>query len=233
VAATNRARHPCGSSDQPDYGLRPDGLCRPRRTLVPLRVQWVNHRPVAAGLPVPIPGWLTLRAIRFCCSGDGKLASNSDQLALIPVPNSGSPVPSNSCEAARHIERLTVLQDVITRPRQLVRQCLDGNHVVGFRFLSLIKTLGFRTVTPGKVGRFNECPSQILVAVLAVAGIHAIHAVCVGGKVAYLGKPLDRTRLQQNGGSAMRDMRRDMRDRPRFCKKTEGTVVKTGDNARS
>ena len=42
-------------------------LCRPRKTLVPHRVQWVNHRPVAAGVLAPIPRWLTLRAIRFYC----------------------------------------------------------------------------------------------------------------------------------------------------------------------
>ncbi len=46
---------------------RPGGLCRPRRTLVPQRVQWVHHRPVLAGFPAPIPCWLALRAIRFYC----------------------------------------------------------------------------------------------------------------------------------------------------------------------
>ncbi len=34
---------------------------------MPQRVQWVYHRPVAAGFPAPIPGWLALRAIRFHC----------------------------------------------------------------------------------------------------------------------------------------------------------------------
>ena len=39
----------------------------PRKTLVPHRVQWVNHSPVVAGVLAPIPCWLTLRAIRFYC----------------------------------------------------------------------------------------------------------------------------------------------------------------------
>jgi hypothetical protein len=43
-------------------------LCRPRRTLVPHRVQWVYHRPVAADPLAPIPCWLTWQAIRFCCT---------------------------------------------------------------------------------------------------------------------------------------------------------------------
>ena len=34
---------------------------------MPQRVQWVHHRPVAAGFPAPIPRWLALRAIRFDC----------------------------------------------------------------------------------------------------------------------------------------------------------------------
>ena len=40
---------------------------RPRKTLVPQRVQWANHRPVVAEVPAPIPCWLTLQAIRFYC----------------------------------------------------------------------------------------------------------------------------------------------------------------------
>ena len=47
--------------------LSPWRFYRPRRTLVPHRVQWVHHRPVAAGFPAPIPVWLTLRAIRCYC----------------------------------------------------------------------------------------------------------------------------------------------------------------------
>jgi len=50
-----------------DANLSPWRLHRPRRTLVPQRVQWVNHRSLAAEVPAPIPCWLTLRAIRVCC----------------------------------------------------------------------------------------------------------------------------------------------------------------------
>ena len=72
VAATNRARrpegsplggHPSGSSERRCCCLSPWRLRRPRRTLVPQPVQWVHHRLVAAEV-APIPGWLTLRAIR-------------------------------------------------------------------------------------------------------------------------------------------------------------------------
>ena len=47
--------------------LSPWRFYRPRRTLVPHRVQWVHHRPVVAGFPAPIPGSLTWRAIRCYC----------------------------------------------------------------------------------------------------------------------------------------------------------------------
>lgn len=47
--------------------LSPWRLRRPRRTLVPQRVQCVHHRPMAAVSPAPIPGWLTLQAIRLYC----------------------------------------------------------------------------------------------------------------------------------------------------------------------
>jgi hypothetical protein len=47
--------------------LSPWRPCRPRRTLVPLRVQWVDHIPVAADVSAPILVWLALRAIRVCC----------------------------------------------------------------------------------------------------------------------------------------------------------------------
>ena len=67
MAATNRARHPSGSSERRCIRLSPWRLRRPIKTLVPHRVQWVHHRPVAAGFPAPIPGWLTWRAIRCCC----------------------------------------------------------------------------------------------------------------------------------------------------------------------
>src|SRR5574338_56807 len=67
LATTNRASHPSGSSERRYYCRSPWRRCRPRRTLVPQRVQWVHHRPVAAEDSAPIPGWLALRAIRFHC----------------------------------------------------------------------------------------------------------------------------------------------------------------------
>lgn len=69
------SNHGCDESRQTPIRIKraamirrsPWRLRRPRKTLVPQRVQWVHHRPVAAGSPAPIPGWLTLRAIRVYC----------------------------------------------------------------------------------------------------------------------------------------------------------------------
>jgi hypothetical protein len=45
--------------------LSPWRLCRPRRTLVPLRVQLLESQIRGCRLSAPIPYWLTLQAIRF------------------------------------------------------------------------------------------------------------------------------------------------------------------------
>src|SRR5260221_10146233 len=64
-------------------------------------------------------------------TGDGDTVSHSDQLAVAPVPNSGLAGRRRySCEAARHVKRFALLQNVEARPRQLVRQGLDRHHVV-------------------------------------------------------------------------------------------------------
>src|SRR5262245_37201503 len=68
-------------------------LGRPRRTLVPQRVQWVDHIPGAADALAPILGWLALRAIRISLQiGDGDTVSNSFALAVAPVCFAGLPV---------------------------------------------------------------------------------------------------------------------------------------------
>ena len=73
--------------------LSPWRLCRPRRTLVPQRVQWVNHRPVVAGFPAPIPCWLTLRAIRICYkSVTANRPPIQTQWLWLQSPNPGLPV---------------------------------------------------------------------------------------------------------------------------------------------
>ena len=62
--------HPDTHQDQAsgDDMPSPWRLGRPRRTLVPRRVQGVLHRPMVAGHPAPIPGWLASRAIRVACT---------------------------------------------------------------------------------------------------------------------------------------------------------------------
>src|SRR5208282_2639055 len=65
-------------------------------------------------------------------AGDGDPASNSGELVATPVPVPGSPDRRRpSGKAARYVERLALLQDVIAGARQLVRQRLGGDHVVG------------------------------------------------------------------------------------------------------
>lgn len=91
MAATNRARHPSGSS-QGQYGCpSPWRPSRPRRTWVPPRVQLSLHRPVAADGSAPIPRWLARRAIRFLQTGDGDTASHSDRWLALQSPYPGLP----------------------------------------------------------------------------------------------------------------------------------------------
>ena len=140
-------------------------------------------------------------------SGDGKPAFHSDQMAVAPVPKSGlAGCRRDSCETARHIKGLTLLQDVIARPGQLVRQRLDRDRVVRLCFLPFIKSFGFGAIAQGEVGRFDKCPGEVFVAVLcvafafllAVAGVRAVDATRVGGKAAGLSKAFDRTDFEEN-----------------------------------
>lgn len=125
--------------------------------------------------------------------GDGGTASHSDQMAVAPVPKSGlAGRRRNSCKAARHVKRFALLQNVEAGSRQLVRQRLDRHHVVGLGLLSFVETLRLGAVTQREVGRLDEGPGQVFVAVLgapfpfllAVAGAHAVDTARVGGEVA-------------------------------------------------
>jgi len=75
----------------------------------------------------------------------------------------------NSCEAARHIKRFALLQNVEARPRQLVRQRLDRHHVVRPGLLTFVEPFCFGTEAQCEVGRLDEGPGQVFVAVLGVA----------------------------------------------------------------
>jgi len=130
-------------------------------------------------------------------------------MAVAPVPNSGlSERRRNSCEAALRVEWFFLLQNVEACPRQFVRQRFDRHHVVCLGLLPIIETFRLRAVSQREVGRLDKGPGKIFVAVFGVAfallfvvaGMHAIHAARVGGKVAGGGKPLDRSGFQQNRG---------------------------------
>src|SRR6516162_7156588 len=100
---------------------------------------------MAADEPAPVVGWLAVRAIRVAVAGDDDPASNSVQSVASPVTVSGSPdrrPPSG--KAARYVERLALLQDVVAGARQLVRQSLGGNDVVGVGLLSVMEATGLR-----------------------------------------------------------------------------------------
>ena len=54
-------------------------------------------------------------------NGDGGTASHSDQMAVAPVPKSGLAGRRRySCEAARHVKRFALLQNVEAGPRQVL-----------------------------------------------------------------------------------------------------------------
>lgn len=92
------------------------------------------------------------------------------QLVAAPVTVRGSPDRRRpSGKAARHVERLALLQDVIAGARQLVRQRLGGDDVVGLGLLALVESFGFGAKAHGKIRRLHECPGEILIAVLDVA----------------------------------------------------------------
>src|ERR1700738_3423215 len=121
-------------------------------------------------------------------AGDGDPASNSVRLVAAPVTVPGSPDRRRpSGKAARYVERLALLQDVIAGARQLVRQRLGGDDVVGPGLLAFVETLGLGAKAPGEVRRLDERPSEIFVAVLnvafafllAIAGVHAVDAARV------------------------------------------------------
>jgi len=136
---------------------------RPRRTLSAARPR-VHHRPVAAESSAPIPGWLTLRAIRVCCKrGDGDTTSiQTDGVA--PVPNAG--LPARRTHAKQRVTSNGFFSfRMWSTPRQLVRQRLDPTRCCP-RFLPFVEAFRFGAVAQRKVGRLDERPSQYLFAFL-------------------------------------------------------------------
>ncbi len=98
MAATDRAKHPSGSSDR-QYS----SCLSPWRSAPPQKNFGTAMRPRgdatfrAAGNSAPIHGWLTLQAIRFnCTSGTAGTASHSTFRAAAPVTTRGLPAAVES-----------------------------------------------------------------------------------------------------------------------------------------
>src|SRR5450830_73098 len=210
MAATNRARHPSGSSERPCHCLSPWQLRCPRRTLVPKRVQWLITDPW-----LPIHRLQSLDGSRcrrsaILQTGDGGTPSHSDPSAVTPVAVPGlatTVICHLSCKATRGVKWLSLLQHVKACSRQFVRQRLDGHHVVRLGLLSLVEPFCLSIEAHRINSRLHKRPGEVLVAVLriafafllAIAGVDAINAARVGGKVAGASESLDRTCLQQDG----------------------------------
>jgi hypothetical protein len=70
MAANESRQSPIRIKRSAVYCFRPGGFAAPEK-------RWCRfvsngyHRLMATGYPAPTPGWLTLQAIRFYCSGDG------------------------------------------------------------------------------------------------------------------------------------------------------------------
>ena len=85
--------------------------------------------------------------------------------AHCPIPTVKAFVQANALAPSKG----TWFHDVVTGPAQLVRHRFERQHPVALGLLSVIEALDPRTVTDGKVGRFDKRPSQILVSVLGIA----------------------------------------------------------------
>jgi hypothetical protein len=74
------------------------------------------------------------------------------QLVVAPVTVRGLPDRRRlSGKAARYVERLALLQNVIAGAHQLVRQRLGSDDVVGPGLLAFVETLGLGAKAPGEV----------------------------------------------------------------------------------
>src|SRR6478752_1149839 len=99
-------------------------------------------------------------------------------------------------ETALHIKGLMLLQHMVASTRELVRERLARNDRVGVGLLALVEALGFRAIAAREMGRLDERPREIAIAILhvalalllAVGDALAIHATRVRRKVAHVRK---------------------------------------------
>ena len=125
---------------------RPGGLCRPRETLVPSRVQGVAYIPYGCRRDeaTPVRAWLMawaiqhLHSFRWRKGGVQIIRVVSHQSAFL----AHRPWPNRYPKHQMHIEGLLFAQHVVARPRQLVRQRLDRHDAFVLRFLG--RTFGER-----------------------------------------------------------------------------------------
>jgi hypothetical protein len=124
-----------------------------------------------------------------------------------PLNDQGLPVAVVTlCEAARHIEWLSLLQHVERGTHELVSQGLACEYRIRPGFLALLELPGIGAKLHGEVGRFNECPAQVRVYVpgiafallLAIAYTPAVHAPRVGGVVTCAGEAFNGPDFQQD-----------------------------------
>jgi len=114
----------------------------------------------AAGIPAPIHRWLALQAVRVTAHR-GTAARHPIQVpgAVAQSSHGACRSPSKVLrEAACHIKRFVLLQNMEAGSRQFVRECLACDDRVSPGFLALIKTLGLGAIALGEVGRFHEGP---------------------------------------------------------------------------
>ena len=100
MAATNRARHPSGSSKRPCHCLLPWRLRRPGRTLVPKRVQWLITDLWLSSYRLQSLAGSRCGRSELLQTGGGGTSSHSDPSALTPVA-----IPGLTATAVNHAKQ--------------------------------------------------------------------------------------------------------------------------------
>ena len=91
-------------------------------------------------------------------------------LRLSANPNTGSRRHPNPLSIKSFLVKgALVAQDVERSPCQLIRQGLDGDHILGFSTFALMKGFRPRRIAYREVGRLDIGPRQIAISVFAVA----------------------------------------------------------------